>query len=223
MNNFVLCSNGNVMDNCTGTGTGCCYSIANENDKSLLSYCESTSKSYSQKTTMMSFSKTLSYFITSLSTESIAPIPSNNLPLSTGEAYATQTTTTLLSSNLLQFTEVTAIQTTTTLLSSNLLQFTDVTAIQTTTTLLSNNLLQFTTEVVAIQTTTQSIQDTTHINNLTIITISLGGILLLIVLTLAVICVILSVVIIAKKHHQFQPGKCNINNNQHLTIILHYN
>ena len=85
-------------------------------------------------------------------------------------------------------------------------------AIQTSTTatFLSNNL---TTEVTAIQTTTQSTQNTTHINNLTIITISLGVILLLIVLTLVLICVILSVVIIVKRHRQFQPGKCHINNN----------
>ena len=77
-----------------------------------------------------------------------------------------------------------------------------------TATFLSNNL---TTEVTAIHTTTQSTQNTTHINNLTIITISLGVILLLIVLTLVLICLILSVVIIVKRHHQFQPGKCHIN------------
>ena len=77
----------------------------------------------------------------------------------------------------------------------------------------SQSITSFSLESTAIQTATQSTQDTTHINNLTIITISVGGILLLIVLTLAVICVILSVVIIAKRHCQFQPGKCHINNN----------
>ena len=79
---------------------------------------------------------------------------------------------------------------------------------ESTATFLSNNL---TPEVTAIHTTTQSTQNTTHINNLTIITISLGVILLLIVLTLVLICLILSVVIIVKRHHQFQPGKCHIN------------
>ena len=154
INSSVLCSVGNVMDNCGSTG--CCYDVANEHNITLWSYCESTSQSYNQRVPM-SFSITTSHSIAPLSTESTAPISSNNFLLSTGETYAIQTTTTA--------------------------------------------------------TTMQSTQDTTHINNLTIITISLGVILLLIVLTLVLICVILSVVIIVKRHHQFQPGKCHINNN----------
>ena len=169
MNSFVLCAGGSVVDNCTSDRTGCCYDVTSTH-KSLLSFCKTPDN---QKTTMMSFSTTLSHPIAPLSTESTAPISSNNFLLSTGETYAIQTTTTA--------------------------------------TLISNNLLQFTTEVIAIQTTTQSTQNTTHINNLTIITISLGVILLLIVLTLVLICIILSVVIIVKRHHQFQPGKCHIN------------
>ena len=121
---------------------------------------------------------------------------------STSQSHS-QSTTIMTSITLSQSITSLSTESTATFLSNNLT--TEATSIQTAT--------QSTQDTTSIQTATQSTQNTTNINNLTIITISLGVILLLIVLTLVLICIILSVVLIVKRHHQFQPGKCHINNN----------